>query len=97
LLLAPPQRDADTPLCRAAEYARNEPLNVGMDKYDSWFVRNVTVSEENWGNNETLQVGRGEEADLITLGPIFDPRGSGWFWEYDVQSEWEDEECAARR
>jgi hypothetical protein len=68
-----------------------------MDKYDSWFVRNVTVSEENWGNNETLQVGRGEEADLITLGPIFDPRGSGWFWEYDVQSEWEDEECAARR
>ncbi|PWN94808.1 hypothetical protein FA09DRAFT_332710 [Tilletiopsis washingtonensis] len=68
------------------EYARNEPLNVGMDKYDSWFVRNVTVSEENWGNNETLQVGRGEEADLITLGPIFDPRGSGWFWEYDVQN-----------
>lgn len=28
----------------------------------------------------------GEEADLITLGPIFDPRGSGWWWTHDVQN-----------
>ncbi|PWN42606.1 hypothetical protein IE81DRAFT_330129 [Ceraceosorus guamensis] len=68
------------------EYSRKEPLHVGMDKYDSWFVRNVSVSEENWRDNATLIDGRGDEADLITLGPVFDPRGSGWFWEYDVQN-----------
>lgn len=68
------------------EYSRNEPLHVGMDKYDTWMVRNVTVSEQNWSDNKTLTRGRGQEADLITLGPIFDPRGSGWFWEYDVQN-----------
>lgn len=68
------------------EYARKEPQIVGLDKYDTWFVRNVTVSEENWADNRTLFDGRGEEADLITLGPIFDPRGSGWYWEYDVQN-----------
>lgn len=68
------------------DYGRNEPLHVGMDKYDTWFVRNVTASEENWADDATLAKGRGEEADLITLGPIFDPRGSGWFWEYDVQN-----------
>lgn len=67
-------------------YARKEPQIVGLDKYDTWFVRNVTVSEQNWANNNTLVDGRGEEADLITLGPIFDPRGSGWYWEYDVQN-----------
>lgn len=58
-----------------------------MDKYDTWFVRNVTASESNWSDNVTLKRGRNEEADLITLSPIFDPRGSGWYWEYDVQSE----------
>ncbi|KAN0063781.1 hypothetical protein ACQY0O_003831 [Thecaphora frezii] len=68
------------------EYARNEPLHVGMDKYDTWYIPNVTVSEENWSDNKTLTRGRGQEADLITLGPIFDPRGSGWYWEYDVQN-----------
>lgn len=68
------------------DYAREEPQVVGLDKYDTWYVRNVTVSEENWANNATLVEGRGEEADLITLGPIFDPRGSGWYWEYDVQN-----------
>ena len=59
---------------------------VGLDKYDTWFVKNVTVSEENWANNASMVDGRGQEADLITLGPIFDPRGSGWYWEYDVQN-----------
>ncbi|EPQ27122.1 uncharacterized protein PFL1_05403 [Pseudozyma flocculosa PF-1] len=68
------------------EYSRNEPLHVGMDKYDTWLVPNVTVSEDNWADNKTLTRGRGQEADLITLGPIFDPRGSGWYWEYDVQN-----------
>ncbi|PWN50096.1 hypothetical protein IE53DRAFT_316435 [Violaceomyces palustris] len=68
------------------EYSRNEPLHVGMDKYDTWLVKNVTVSEKNWADNTTLKRGRGDEADLITLGPIFDPRGSGWYWEYDVQN-----------
>ncbi|KAK0537291.1 hypothetical protein OC834_000863 [Tilletia horrida] len=68
------------------EYSRKEPLHVGMDKYDTWFVRNVTASENNWADNTTIHTGRGEEADLITLGPIFDPRASGWFWEYDIQN-----------
>lgn len=68
------------------EWSRKEPLNVGMDKYDTWYVRNVTASEENWADDAKLTKGRGEEADLITLGPIFDPRGSGWYWEYDVQN-----------
>lgn len=68
------------------EYSRNEPLHSGMDKYDTWLVRNVTISENNWRDNTSMTVGRGEEADLITLGPIFDPRGSGWYWEYDVQN-----------
>lgn len=68
------------------EYSRNEPLHVGMDKYDTWYVRNVTESETNWTDNTTMVKGRGDEADLITLGPIFDPRGSGWYWEYDVQN-----------
>ncbi|PWN21325.1 hypothetical protein BCV69DRAFT_166983 [Microstroma glucosiphilum] len=68
------------------DWSRKEPLNVGMDKYDTWFVRNVTASEQNWADDPKLTKGRGEEADLITLGPIFDPRGSGWYWEYDVQN-----------
>ncbi|PWZ03539.1 hypothetical protein BCV70DRAFT_154004 [Testicularia cyperi] len=68
------------------EYSRNEPLVAGMDKYDTWLVRNVSVSEDNWRDNSSLTRGRGQEADLITLGPIFDPRGSGWYWEYDVQN-----------
>ncbi|KAK0549951.1 hypothetical protein OC846_003867 [Tilletia horrida] len=67
-------------------YARKEALHVGMDKYDTWYVKNVTVSENNWADNKTIHTGRGEEADLITLGPIFDPRASGWFWEYDIQN-----------
>lgn len=29
----------------------------------------------------------GQEADFITLNPIFDVKGSGWYWSYDVQSE----------
>jgi len=68
------------------DYARKEALHVGMDKYDTWFVRNVTASESNWADNTSIHTGRGEEADLITLGPIFDPRASGWFWEYDIQN-----------
>lgn len=68
------------------EYSRQEPLHVGMDKYDTWYVRNVTGSESNWRDDGNMTRGRGEEADLITLGPIFDPRGSGWYWEYDVQN-----------
>lgn len=68
------------------DYARKEPLVVGLDKYDTWYVKNVSVSENNWANNVSMVDGRGLEADLITLGPIFDPRGSGWYWEYDVQN-----------
>lgn len=69
------------------EFARKEPLVTGMDKYDTWLVPNVTVSEQNWSDNSSaVGGGRGHEADLITLGPIFDPRGSGWYWEYDVQN-----------
>jgi hypothetical protein len=68
------------------EYGRKEPLVVGLDKYDTWYVKNVTVSEDNWADNASMIDGRGLEADLITLGPIFDPRGSGWYWEYDVQN-----------
>lgn len=68
------------------DYSRREAMHVGLDKYDTWFVRNVTASERNWADNTTITEGRGQEADLITLGPIFDPRGSGWFWEYDVQN-----------
>ncbi|EPQ26120.1 uncharacterized protein PFL1_06328 [Pseudozyma flocculosa PF-1] len=26
------------------------------------------------------------QADLITFTPLFDPRGSGWYWEYDIQN-----------
>lgn len=73
-------------MLRIPDYARREALHVGMDKYKSWFVRNVTESEEVWSDNSTLLAGRNEEADLITLAPIFDPIGSGWFWEYDVQN-----------
>lgn len=69
-----------------SDYSRKAPLDVGMTKYDSWWVRNVTSSEENWKDDPTKQEGRGEEADLITLAPIFDPIGTGWYWEYDVQN-----------
>lgn len=68
------------------EFGRREPLHKGMDKYKAWFVRNVTESEENWADDPTLTEGRGSEADLLTLAPIFDPIGSGWFWEYDIQN-----------
>ncbi|WFD31504.1 hypothetical protein MSPP1_002541 [Malassezia sp. CBS 17886] len=68
------------------QYARREPLIPGMDKYETWFVRNVTDSETNWRGASTEVAGIGEEADLITLGPIFDPRGSGWYWTHDVQN-----------
>lgn len=68
------------------EYARREPLVSGMNKYDTWYVRNATASEANWRSASNETSGRGEEADMITLGPIFDPRGSGWYWTHDVQN-----------
>lgn len=43
-------------------------MHVGLDKYDTWFVRNVSSSEANWADNTTLTESRGQEADLITLG-----------------------------
>lgn len=52
-------------------YSRREALHVGLEKYDTWFVRNVTASERQWADNITMTEGRGQEADLITLGPIF--------------------------
>ena len=68
------------------EYARREPLLAGMDKYETWFMPGVKSSEEIW-LSETRETSKiGEEADLITLGPIFDPRGSGWYWTHDVQN-----------
>lgn len=57
-----------------------------MDRYKGWFVRNVTESEDNWSQDPKLQTGRNEEADLLTLAPIFDPIDSGWAEEYDVQN-----------
>ena len=68
------------------EYARREPLQPGMTKYETWYMPNVPASEQIWRSPipETSKVG--EEADLITLGPIFDPRGSGWYWTHDVQN-----------
>lgn len=68
------------------KYSRNEPLDVGMQKYRSWLVRDVEASQKRWADNSTLRTGRNEEADLITLGPIFNPAGSGWFWEHDVHN-----------
>ncbi|WFC98306.1 hypothetical protein MYAM1_001032 [Malassezia yamatoensis] len=68
------------------EYSRREPLVPGMNKYDTWYVRNVSRSEDNWRSSTTETSGMGEEADMITLGPIFDPRGSGWYWTHDVQN-----------
>lgn len=68
------------------EYARREPLVPGMNKYDTWYVRNATASENNWRKPPTETSGTGLEADMITLGPIFDPRGSGWYWTHDVQN-----------
>ena len=68
------------------EYSRQEPLQPNMDKYDQWYLPNVTASERNWRGPMAETSGRGEEADLITLGPIFDPRGSGWYWTHDVQN-----------
>ncbi|WFD36176.1 hypothetical protein MCUN1_003053 [Malassezia cuniculi] len=68
------------------KYARDEPLQPGMTKYEQWYIPNVTVSEQRWTSpmKETSHIGL--EADLITLGPIFDPRGSGWYWTHDVQN-----------
>ena len=68
------------------EYSRREPLVPGMNKYDTWYVRNVSKSESNWLSPPLETSGMGEEADMITLGPIFDPRGSGWYWTHDVQN-----------
>lgn len=68
------------------EYSRKEPYIAGMDKYDTWYVRNVTKSEANWRPASESGSGQGDEADMITLGPIFDPRGSGWYWTHDVQN-----------
>lgn len=68
------------------QYARDEPLQPGMHKYEQWYIPNVTASERRWTSEmkETSHVG--VEADLITLGPIFDPLGSGWYWTHDVQN-----------
>ena len=67
------------------KYARDEPLQPGMAKYEQWYIPHVHASERRWAPlNETSHVG--VEADLITLGPIFDPQGSGWYWTHDVQN-----------
>ncbi|PKI85097.1 hypothetical protein MVES1_001435 [Malassezia vespertilionis] len=68
------------------EYARREPLLPGMNKYDTWYIPNVTESEQNWRSEQEQNNFVGQEADMITLGPIFDPRGSGWYWTHDVQN-----------
>lgn len=94
------------------EFARHEPLEAGMEKYKTWYVRDAAESIKKWdpkvrspheqqapkpdhlpdGGGEWAAEdkhpqwvpGVGQEADLITLSPMFDPHGSGWFWEYDV-------------
>ena len=68
-------------------YARREPLAPGMLKYDTWYMPGVPASEQIWMSDDARDTTKvGEEADLITLGPIFDPRGSGWYWTHDVQN-----------
>lgn len=68
------------------EYARQEPLNPGMHKYETWYMPGVPESERIWRAPSSSSTKVGEEADMITLGPIFDPRGSGWYWTHDVQN-----------
>ncbi|WFD23552.1 hypothetical protein MEQU1_002245 [Malassezia equina] len=67
-------------------YARQEPLNPGMHKYETWYMPGVPESERIWRAPTNSSTKVGEEADMITLGPIFDPRGSGWYWTHDVQN-----------
>ena len=68
------------------EYARKEPLHPGMFKYETWHLPGLPESDRIWRAPPNTTVKVGEEADLITLGPIFDPRGSGWYWTHDVQN-----------
>lgn len=69
-----------------AEFANQEALDADMSKYKSWLVQNDSLSAAVWAASSHAK-GDGKEADLIISNPIFDPRKSGWYWDYDIQSE----------
>lgn len=59
------------------DYATRQPHSRNLKRYKSW---------QPYSNAIFSEVQKTEkEADLITFNPIFDPRGSGWYWEKDVQ------------
>lgn len=64
-----------------SEYARHEP-STDMSSYQNWTIRNG--KEEIYSTSGHME---DQEADLITLNPIFNPHDSGWYWTYDVQSK----------
>jgi hypothetical protein len=43
-----------------------------------------SLAFDNHHRPSILTTGDGEDADLITLGPLFDPKDSGWFFSEDV-------------
>jgi hypothetical protein len=69
------------------DYAKNQSENGEMERYRHWLVPQVPQSEAEWTSRSISTTEPDKEADLITYNPIFDPRESGWYWEYDIQSE----------
>ncbi|ODQ50638.1 hypothetical protein SAICODRAFT_73151 [Saitoella complicata NRRL Y-17804] len=65
---------------KAEAFARAQPCtNTTWKNSEKWFFEGMTP----W-DTDSSDEGIGEEADYIAFGPIFDPRGSRWYFESDI-------------
>lgn len=70
-----------------ADYAKRQPTSPdqgGMATWPMMVTDNIAQSSQ---HSSKSQHGVGMEADLITLNPISNVLGSGWFWEFDAQGQ----------
>ncbi|UZJ53235.1 hypothetical protein CBS101457_002555 [Exobasidium rhododendri] len=70
----------------ASNFARGERDDEELGRYKHWLMEQVPASVAEWATSKTISEGVGKEPDLIVFNPIFDPRQSGWYWEYDIQN-----------
>lgn len=63
-------------------YAFDAPLDSYLDQQSRW---HIAVEKDDIAEKAHQYP---QDADLITLNPIFDVQRSGWYWSYDFQSEY---------
>jgi hypothetical protein len=69
-------------------YAYRQSPSSNLSEYGSWQVNGLIDLDRSSEFDRATAPGEAQrEADLITLNPIFDPRGSHWYWASDIPGE----------